>query len=81
MHHLEIVATTLSKSKVPRLITMIGSTTTAKKVFSEYNNLKVIISGGDSNFLYGKIKNTIFTNSNFIYKGLNFLIEHNQVNE
>ena len=48
---------------------------------TEYNNLKVIISGGDSNFLYGKIKNTIFTNSNFIYKGLNFLIEHNQVNE
>ena len=52
-----------------------------EKLKIEYNNLKVIISGGDSNFLYGKIKNTIFTNSNFIYKGLNFLIEHNQVNE
>lgn len=45
-----------------------------------YNNLKVIISGGDSDFLYGKLKNTIFTNSNFIYKGLNYLIEYNQPN-
>ena len=47
---------------------------------NEYNNLKVIISGGDSDFLYGKLKNTIFTNSNFIYKGLNYLIEYNQPN-
>ena len=46
-----------------------------------YKNLKVIVTGGDSIFLSGKLKNTIFTNSNFIYKGLNFLIEHNQVNE
>ena len=45
---------------------------------NEYVNLKVIVTGGDSNFLYGKLKNTIFTNSNFIYKGLNFLIEYNQ---
>ncbi len=47
---------------------------------NKYNNLKVIISGGDSDFLYGKLKNTIFTNSNFIYKGLNYLIEYNQPN-
>ena len=47
---------------------------------NEYNNLKVIISGGNSDFLYGKLKNTIFTNSNFIYKGLNYLIEYNQPN-
>ena len=47
---------------------------------NEYNNLKVIISGGDSDFLYGKLKNTIFTNSNFIYKGLNYLIKYNQPN-
>ena len=31
----EIVATTLSKSKIPRLITMIGSTATAKKVYAD----------------------------------------------
>ena len=30
-----IVATTLSKSKIPRLITMIGSTSTAKKVYAD----------------------------------------------
>ena len=46
-----------------------------------YKNLKVIVTGGDSIFLSGKLKNTIFTNSNFIYKGLNYLIEYNQVNE
>ena len=48
---------------------------------NEYKNLKVIITGGDSKFLYNKLKNTIFTNSNFIYKGLNYLIEYNQPNE
>jgi type III pantothenate kinase len=46
-----------------------------------YKNLKVIITGGDSIFLSGNLKNTIFTNSNFIYRGLNYLIEYNQVNE
>ena len=45
---------------------------------NEYNNLKVIISGGDSDFLYGKLKNTIFTNSNYIFKGLDYLIEFNK---
>ena len=52
-----------------------------KRYEEMYKNLKVVISGGDANFLGDRIKNTIFTNSNFIYKGLNFLIEHNQVNE
>ena len=46
-----------------------------------YKNLKVIISGGDANFLGDKIKNTIFTNSNFVYTGLNYLIEYNKLNE
>jgi type III pantothenate kinase len=40
--------------------------------------LKVIITGGDSKILSGKIKNTIFTNSNYIFKGLDFLIEYNK---
>ena len=31
-----------------------------------YKNLKVIVTGGDSIFLSGKLKNTIFTNSNLI---------------
>ena len=46
-----------------------------------YKNLKVIISGGDAKFLGDKIKNTIFTNSNFVYTGLNYLIEYNKLNE
>ena len=37
--------------------------------------LKVIITGGDSNYLSGKIKNTIFTTSNYVFKGLEYLIE------
>ena len=45
---------------------------------SQFTGLKVIITGGDSKILSGKIKNTIFTNSNYIFKGLDFLIEHNK---
>ena len=45
---------------------------------SQFTGLKVIITGGDSKILSGKIKNTIFTNSNYIFKGLDFLIEYNK---
>ena len=50
----EIVATTLSKSKVPRLITMIGSTTTGKKVFSDSSSSIKRLSmelGGNAPFI------------------------------
>ena len=43
-----------------------------------FDNLIVVITGGDSKFLSGKIKNTIFTNSNYIFKGLDYLIEYNK---
>ena len=43
-----------------------------------YKNLKVIVTGGDSIFLSGKLKNTIFTNSNYTFKGLDYLIEYNK---
>ena len=49
-----------------------------KKYSSEYANLKVIITGGDSIYLSGKIKNTIFTTSNYVFKGLEYLIETNK---
>ena len=49
-----------------------------EKYSSEYDHLKVIITGGDSNYLSGKIKNTIFTTSNYVFKGLEFLIEANK---
>jgi type III pantothenate kinase len=49
-----------------------------EKYSSEYDDLKVIITGGDSNYLSGKIKNTIFTTSNYVFKGLEYLIEANK---
>ena len=49
-----------------------------KQYQSLFENLIVVITGGDSNFLSGKIKNTIFTNSNYIFKGLDYLIEFNK---
>ena len=48
------------------------------KYSSQFSKLKVVITGGDSKILSGKIKNTIFTNSNYIFKGLDFLIEYNK---
>ena len=51
-----------------------------QKYSSDYSDLKVIITGGGSKILSGKIKNTIFTNSNYIFKGLDFLIEYNRQN-
>ena len=50
-------------------------------VINQYNdrfkNIKIILTGGDSNFLLKKIKNTIFADQNFLLKGLNNLIEDN----
>lgn len=45
-----------------------------------YLNFNVIITGGDSTFLRNKIKNAIFANQNFIAKGLNYIIKHNEAN-
>ncbi|MDB0043356.1 type III pantothenate kinase [Flavobacteriaceae bacterium] len=42
-----------------------------------FNNIRIILTGGDSNFLLKKIKNTIFADQNFLLKGLNYLLEIN----
>ena len=42
-----------------------------------FKNIKIILTGGDSNFLLKKIKNTIFVDQNFLLKGLNYLLENN----
>ena len=42
-----------------------------------FKNIKIILTGGDSNFLLKKIKNTIFADQNFLLKGLNYLLENN----
>jgi type III pantothenate kinase len=51
-----------------------GYTASLKK---EYNNLKVIITGGDATFLAGKIKNVIFAELNLVLTGLNSILEYN----
>ena len=42
-----------------------------------FKNIKIILTGGDSDFLLNKIKNTIFADQNFLLKGLNYLLEDN----
>jgi type III pantothenate kinase len=42
-----------------------------------FKNIKIILTGGDSNFLLKKIKNTIFADQNFLLKGLNYLLKDN----
>jgi type III pantothenate kinase len=37
----------------------------------EYENFKIILTGGDTNFLAKRLKNTIFANSNFLLESLN----------
>ncbi|MCK7589002.1 type III pantothenate kinase [Subsaxibacter sp. CAU 1640] len=43
----------------------------------EYEDLTVILTGGDANFLSKQLKNSIFANSNFLLEGLNFILEFN----
>lgn len=46
---------------------------------SEYEDLTVILTGGDSEFLSKSLKNAIFAHSNFLLEGLNYLLEINKV--
>ncbi|MFW5755065.1 MAG: type III pantothenate kinase [Tangfeifania sp.] len=45
-----------------------------------YNNLKVIITGGDANFFDKKLKNSFFVHFNLTALGLNRILEHNGEN-
>lgn len=44
---------------------------------SKYRKLTIVLTGGDINFLAGKLKSTIFANSNFLLEGLNHLLNFN----
>jgi len=44
-----------------------------KQYNEEYQGLKVILTGGDAEFLAKRLKNTIFANSNFLLESLNLL--------
>lgn len=43
----------------------------------KYEDLTVILTGGDADFLSKQLKNGIFANSNFLLEGLNFILEFN----
>ncbi len=45
---------------------------------SNYSDLTVILTGGDSNFLSKQLKSTIFANSNFLLEGLNYILQFNK---
>ena len=45
----------------------------------KFNDLTVFISGGDNIFLQNKLKNCIFANSNFMFNGLRFILEYNEI--
>jgi type III pantothenate kinase len=43
----------------------------------DFPDLKTIITGGDAEFLAGKIKSTIFTDLNLVLTGLNRILQYN----
>lgn len=45
---------------------------------AENKHLTVILTGGDAQFLSIRLKNGIFANSNFLLKGLNYILEFNK---
>lgn len=44
----------------------------------DYQDLTVILTGGNAHFLRDRLKNSIFANPNFLLEGLNYLLEQNQ---
>jgi len=45
---------------------------------TRFQDLTVILTGGDSHFFAKRLKNTIFANPKFLLKGLNHLLEYNK---
>lgn len=45
---------------------------------SNFDDLTIILTGGDVHFLRDSLKSDIFANSNFLLEGLNFILEHNK---
>ncbi|MDR1345857.1 MAG: type III pantothenate kinase [Bacteroidales bacterium] len=48
-----------------------------KNYQSRYNGLKVLITGGDGEFLQKSVKDSIFVGSNFVLKGLHKILQLN----
>lgn len=45
---------------------------------SDFNNIKVFLTGGDTDFFAKRLKNRIFADPNLILKGLNRILSHNE---
>ncbi|RUA13378.1 MAG: type III pantothenate kinase [Flavobacteriia bacterium] len=45
---------------------------------SRFQDLTVILTGGDAHFFAKRLKNTIFANPKFLLVGLNYLLEYNK---
>ena len=43
----------------------------------EFENLTVILTGGDAEFLFNQLKSGIFVRQNFLLEGLNAILDHN----
>ena len=43
----------------------------------QYNDINIILTGGDSDFLSKPLKISIFANRNFLLEGLNFILNLN----
>ena len=48
-----------------------------RQYIMEFDDLTVVLTGGDSEFLSIRLKNSIFANSNFLLEGLNHLLQFN----
>jgi type III pantothenate kinase len=48
---------------------------------SKYSNFIIILTGGDTDFLAKRLKNTIFANSNFLLESLNHTFQHKIKND
>jgi type III pantothenate kinase len=48
---------------------------------SKYINFIIILTGGDTDFLANRLKNTIFANSNFLLESLNQTFQYNKKND
>lgn len=61
---------------------VIGLTAEIQGIISEYKeeyeDLTIILTGGDAQFLCKRFKNSIFANSNFLLEGLNYILEFNK---
>ena len=48
-----------------------------KQYQNKYDNLTIVLTGGDTNFLAGMLKSSIFANPNFLLEGLNYILNYN----